>query len=252
MGSRLIQRAFVESSDEIREAMAMELRGHVWEAMGCPHANFVLQRCVVTTRCEALQFIVNELTATPGLTKQVACHRHGCRVLQRILEHCSPEQTARPTDDIVNSASDLSMDPYGNYVVQKVFEVGSASARRRLAQAVALRAVDLGANVYGRAVVSTALASAEEPERHSMAVALLNKPGLLPALACTWHGHFAAKWALRALRGDELEKAYQDFFVHSAQLKASKCGRNVLTVIDALIAGRDQGCEMPAVGLTRL
>jgi pumilio RNA-binding family len=39
----------------------------------------------------ALQFIIN---AFAGQVYALSTHPYGCRVIQRILEHCTPEQTA--------------------------------------------------------------------------------------------------------------------------------------------------------------
>lgn len=48
----------------------------------------------------------------------LSSHPYGCRVIQRILEHCSAEQTRVILDELHLSVDNLVNDQYGNYVVQ--------------------------------------------------------------------------------------------------------------------------------------
>ena len=72
---------------------------------------------------------------------QLAMHPYGCRVIQRILEHCKHDQASTNRGDfkmkelkpvgqvapilseIVRSAKELVHDQYGNYVVQVKHEL---------------------------------------------------------------------------------------------------------------------------------
>lgn len=55
----------------------------------------------------------------------MSTHPYGCRVIQRILEHCSPEQTAPILGELHDNTDRLVQDQYGNYVIQHVLEHGS-------------------------------------------------------------------------------------------------------------------------------
>merc|ERR1719247_1621296 len=82
-GCRLVQEALENATgDADRVALASEMRGRVWEALRCPNANFVLQKCIGVLRPQASQFIIDELR-DKGSSK-AARHRFGCRVLQRL------------------------------------------------------------------------------------------------------------------------------------------------------------------------
>lgn len=50
-----------------------------------------MQKCIECVEPNALQFIIN---AFAGQVYALSTHPYGCRVIQRILEHCTPEQTA--------------------------------------------------------------------------------------------------------------------------------------------------------------
>merc|ERR1719145_46714 len=46
-GCRIVQDALDNATcDADRVALASEIRSHVWEALRCPHANFVLQKFI--------------------------------------------------------------------------------------------------------------------------------------------------------------------------------------------------------------
>ena len=54
----------------------------------------------------------------------LSTHPYGCRVIQRILEHCTLEQTTLILDELHSSIDPLLQDQYGNYVIQHVLEHG--------------------------------------------------------------------------------------------------------------------------------
>lgn len=53
-------------------------------------------------------------------------------MIQRILEHCTPEQTSPILEELHSHAEQLVQDQYGNYVIQhvlgKFFIFGKATA----------------------------------------------------------------------------------------------------------------------------
>ena len=55
----------------------------------------------------------------------LSTHPYGCRVIQRILEFCIPEQTAPILEELHANTEQLLQDQYGNYVVKHVLERGA-------------------------------------------------------------------------------------------------------------------------------
>ena len=51
-GCREVQLAIEEASDDVRRGLLAEIAGHVLDAMRCPHANHVLQKCITCSRPE--------------------------------------------------------------------------------------------------------------------------------------------------------------------------------------------------------
>lgn len=78
-------------------------------------------RCACLPAC--LQSIVAKST-------QLSCHAFGCRLVQRVLEHCTITQLKeRAISEVLANALQLSHDQFGNYVVQHLVTRGAPSSR---------------------------------------------------------------------------------------------------------------------------
>jgi len=241
-GSRRVQQALEEAADDQERAgLAMELRGHVLEALQCPHANHVLQKCIVSMRTQALQFVLDELMhPCPEQVVQVARHKYGCRILQRLLEHCRMDQLHRLVAELMASAVSLSKHAYANFVIQHLFEYGTQEQRCRLTGIFEHHAKALGKDDHGRAVLSKALSHVGSEERTSLARALLQEQGLLVRMARTRHGHAAVKSVLMALDGPEREAARGQLLEGVATLRMSRYGRTVVACLSQPLIGSAQ------------
>lgn len=235
-GCREVQKEFEgPGGDAKRVALASELHGHVWEAVRCPHANHVIQKCIVAMKPQASQFIIDELVSglgTSGGASQAARHRYGCRIVERLVEHCSSSQVSGLIEDLVNDVVVLSKHPYGNYVMQHLLEHGPIDQRRKMVMVLAQNANAVGSDCYARAVVSKALNHAAREEQVSLAQALLREPGLIATMARTRHGHVAAKFVLQHLDGPDRDEARRQLFADLAVLRASRYGRFVAACLD--------------------
>lgn len=220
------------ASDDVRTALAWELRGHVFEALRCPHANHVLQKIIVCARPRMSQFIIDELTHYPSRIGQAARHKYGCRILQRLLEHCEATQVHHLVDLLITDATALSVHAYGNYVMQHVLEHGSAEQRSRLAKVIEQNVTAIGLDSYGCAVVTAAMSHAGDECRLTLARAILKEPGLLVSLAHARHGHIAVRLVLQALEGAEQESAMSQLQAQSQSLKTSRYGKGVVALLE--------------------
>lgn len=234
-GSREVQRVLEQaeaaiSCDEMGvqtskalDDIALELRGHVMEAMRCPHANFVLQKCISAAAPVSARFFLEELLQDSAeAIAQAARHRFGCRVIERFLEVCTPAQVAPLIDLLVEDALSLFTHPYGNYTVQHLLSHGQSEHRHQLAKLLQANAAEIGANFYGSAVVGQALKHVSQEDQIALARSLLHVPGLLVAMARSKHGHSAARLAMQALDGPEREAARREFCIESLGQPASQ------------------------------
>ena len=62
----------------------------------------------------------------------LSTHPYGCRVIQRILEHCTSEQTTIILEELHNHTEQLIKDQYGNYVIQHILEHGQQENKEKI------------------------------------------------------------------------------------------------------------------------
>ena len=68
--------------------------------------------------------------------KELSSHPYGCRVVQRILEHCSNPQKSVILEELRQCCAELVQDCYGNYVIQFVMQHGWEADRAVLIREV--------------------------------------------------------------------------------------------------------------------
>merc|ERR1719379_1733915 len=85
----------------------------------------------MTLRPQACQFIIDELVMVKNITV-AAKLKFGCRIIQRLLEHCREDQLHDIYDALLVDALELSKHPYGTFVMQHVAEYGTCEQTRRL------------------------------------------------------------------------------------------------------------------------
>lgn len=232
-GCREVQRIIeTAESPEMQMALANELHGHVLEALRSPHANHVMQKVIKCFRPQALQFIVDEISNRQGAIAQAARHKYGCRILQRLLEECLPEQVQRLVDVLIADALELSVHNYGNYVMQHVLEYGTPAKQLELVKAIEKHLGTIGHVSCGSAVISAAMAHAG-PYRTHLAQVILEEPQLLTSLAHVRHGHLAVHLVLEVLEGPERQLALSQLRVQEESLEHSRSGRSVVVLLES-------------------
>jgi len=207
-GSRQVQGAMeAAGSHEALEALAAELHGRVAKAMRCPHANHVLQKCIELMRPEALQFIVDELSARDCLVVQAAKHRYACRIVQQVLRKCPASQTGTLAEALLRDAIVLACHTIGHYTIQQVLELGTEDQRYRLVRVVEQNMRSIGQSSPGGAVIRAAMAYAASEDKIWVARAVLQDPDVLLCLASGKQGSAVVELMLDALDFREMERA---------------------------------------------
>jgi len=230
-GCRQVQQALETApSDASREALARELSGHILEACKCPHANHVLQKVILLLPSSSLQFVVDEMMA--GQITQIARHKYGCRIIQRLVEQSNPSQVLQLVEKALTDIPSLSRHPYGTYVVQNILQHGSDEHRRQIVKVVVKDIRVLGSEAHGCAVVSAALSHGPDADRAALAQILLREAGLLVFLASSRHGHIAALRALDLLEGSDLTDARSRLHAEAESLRNSRYGRIVVDFLE--------------------
>uniref|UniRef100_A0A8D3DLU8 Pumilio homolog 1 n=1 Tax=Scophthalmus maximus TaxID=52904 RepID=A0A8D3DLU8_SCOMX len=182
-GCRVIQKAleFIPSDQQVISEMVRELDGHVLKCVKDQNGNHVVQKCIECVQPHALHFIID---AFKGQVFALSTHPYGCRVIQRILEHCLPEQTLpileelhQHTEQLVqvthfslhqlcsrNNAT-LKWDQYGNYVIQHVLEHGRAEDKSKIVAEIRGNVLGLSQHKFASNVVEKCVTHASRAER---------------------------------------------------------------------------------------
>lgn len=83
----------------------------------------------------------------------LSTHPYGCRVIQRILEHCLPEQTNLILSELHDHTDRLVLDQYGNYVIQHVLEHGRMDEKSKIVSHISGKILPLSQHKFARYVV---------------------------------------------------------------------------------------------------
>eukprot|EP00397_Hematodinium_sp_SG-2012_P007940 GEMP01007991.1.p1 GENE.GEMP01007991.1~~GEMP01007991.1.p1 ORF type:complete len:592 (+),score=142.73 GEMP01007991.1:167-1942(+) len=173
-GCRVIQKALESVSVEQQMLLVGELQGHVIQCVEDQNGNHVIQKCIERMPPEKIQFIVD---AFKGCVQRMACHCYGCRVLQRLIEHCTPPQQVAPIlDEIARCIPQLSQDQYGNYVVQHMLEHGRSHDRRLILEVVRTQILMLSCHKFASNVVEKAILCSSFDERAPLLHAIVGEP----------------------------------------------------------------------------
>lgn len=93
--------------------MIKELEGNVLKCVKDQNGNHVIQKAIERVPAEHIQFIIK---AFDGQVHTLATHPYGCRVIQRMLEHCDETAQASILAELYACMYPLVQDQYGNYV----------------------------------------------------------------------------------------------------------------------------------------
>jgi len=92
---------------------------------------------------------------------QLAMHPYGCRVIQRILEHCNVDQVSGILEELHQQTEHLVHDQYGNYVIQHVLEHGQPDDKSKIIKQLRGKFMTLSQHKFARFVTSYAQCSCQ-------------------------------------------------------------------------------------------
>lgn len=151
-GCRVVQKALETLDEDDLPRLLREFHHNVLNCIHDQNGNHVIQKCieVLYTRArkatdigdshrahflnEQVDFIIEDVLVN---TTSLSCHPYGCRVLQRMLEHCPEQRKMQVLDEIKLCHKTLLDDQYGNYVIQHVLQYGREEDRDSLLRIIA-------------------------------------------------------------------------------------------------------------------
>ncbi|KAM7079582.1 pumilio homolog 2 isoform 6-T8 [Molossus nigricans] len=163
-GCRVIQKALesISSDQQVISEMVKELDGHVLKCVKDQNGNHVVQKCIECVQPQSLQFIID---AFKGQVFVLSTHPYGCRVIQRILEHCTAEQTLPVSEELHQHTEQLVQDQYGNYVIQHVLEHGRPEDKSKIVSEIRGKVLALSQHKFASNVVEKCVTHASRAER---------------------------------------------------------------------------------------
>lgn len=237
-GTLVVQAAIEVATAEDQEKLIYCLQKHIRRLLDSPHGNFVLQKIVVMMPPYAVQFVLSELSNFGWVA--VAKHRYGCRIEQRVLEHCNETLTTPLVDALLAVLDSAAKHPFANYVVQHILEHGSPRHREQAVVALVRAGIpDLARHRVASNIVEKAVQHASPKGQRVLAESILEKPGALRAMACNHYGSFTVRRLLDVITKDPIQsRLFRQLAPAACWLGTSKHGRRILSRFNAASAKR--------------
>lgn len=231
-GCRVMQSAVEVASGEMRYQMTNQMHGHAAELLDSPHGNHVLQKCIEVLPPDTVQFVLDELSEFPDGGKSIAKHRFGCRIIERLLEHCPPEQTRVLVEDVIENTYVLCKHPFGNYVVQHVLEYGTPTQRAAVIESILNGGVlQLAMHRVASNVIERTLVQCSSDGRRALLSQLVVDLETTLIMANNRYGSFIAQRLLELPSSPQRDELWHQLYANLEALKASKHGKQLVATI---------------------
>lgn len=86
------------------------------------NGNHVIQKCIFKFPSTKFGFIINAIIENDNIIT-ISTHKHGCCVLQKLLNVCTLEQICTISWKIIQYLSGLINDQFGNYIIQFLLDI---------------------------------------------------------------------------------------------------------------------------------
>lgn len=160
-GCRVIQKALESIEEKSQMEILREMKDQVLKCVKDQNGNHVVQKVIEKVQPEKLQFIIDAfLRGGADTVYNLSTHPYGCRVIQRVLEHCSDSQKRPVLDALHANMKSLVMDQYGNYVVQHIVEHGCDADRDRIVDVIASDVLHYAQHKFASNVIEKCLTCA--------------------------------------------------------------------------------------------
>uniref|UniRef100_A0A5B6ZQ56 PUM-HD domain-containing protein n=1 Tax=Davidia involucrata TaxID=16924 RepID=A0A5B6ZQ56_DAVIN len=240
-GCRVIQKAIEVVDLDQQTRMVAELDGHIMRCVRDQNGNHVIQKCIECVPEEHIQFIVSTFF---DQVVTLSTHPYGCRVIQRVLEHCrDPKTQSKVMDEVLGSVSMLAQDQYGNYVVQHVLEHGKPHERSAIIKELAGRIVQMSQQKFASNVVEKCLTFGGPTERQLLVNEMLgstdeNEP--LQAMMKDQFANYVVQKVLETCDDQQRELILTRIKVHLSALKKYTYGKHIVARVEKLVAAGER------------
>lgn len=240
-GCRVIQKAIEVVQLDQQTVMVKELDGHIMRCVRDQNGNHVIQKCIECVPEEAIQFIVSTFY---DQVVTLSTHPYGCRVIQRVLEHCHSEKTQQiMMDEVMQCVCMLAQDQYGNYVVQHVLEHGKPEERTAIIAKLTGQIVQMSQQKFASNVIEKCLTFGTPAERQMLVDEMLgatdeNDP--LQVMMKDQFANYVVQKVLETCDDQQLELILNRIKIHLNALKKYTYGKHIVARVEKLVAAGER------------
>jgi pumilio RNA-binding family len=234
-GTRVIQKAFEMTGGESQINLSRRFHGTVRHLLDSHHGNHVLQKMIEMMPAHGVHFILEELNVFPGGWADIVKHRFGCRVVQRLLEHCDSKFTAPIVAAVVVDIETFSKHPFANYVVQHILEYSHADRKRIVHALIQVGLPTLAQHRVASNTVERAFEHGGHECQLALAEAILSTPNAIVEMGCSRYGSFTVRRMLDVLQEPHHSLAVQQLATAIPSLRSSKHGRHIVARVSAAL-----------------
>ncbi|XVF23319.1 hypothetical protein REPUB_Repub13aG0027400 [Reevesia pubescens] len=243
-GCRVIQKALEVIELDQKTKLVQELDGHIMKCVHDQNGNHVIQKCIECIPTIRIGFIIS---AFRGQVATLSTHPYGCRVIQRVLEHCSDElQSQCMVDEILDAAYGLSQDQYGNYVTQHVLERGKPQERSHIISKLSGKIVQMSQHKYASNVVEKCLEYGDSAERELLVEEIVGQSDENDTLLTMMKDQFAnyvVRKVLEVSTDRQRELLLDRVRVHLNALKKYTYGKHIAARFEQLLGEESDASE---------
>ncbi|KAJ2985980.1 hypothetical protein NUW58_g5250 [Xylaria curta] len=197
-----------------------ELRPNIVSIASDPHGNHVVQKVIEMFPRRSMPFIME---AFRGQIDHLAAQAYACRVIQRMLEHGTPDEKKRLLVEIHACTTKLMTDQFGNYVIQHVITHGEPGDRAVMIQQVIAKTLTLSKHKFASNVVEKCIVHGTEDDARAIR-SKLTTPGSdgtspLQFMIRDQYGNYVVQKLLGHLKGQEKIDFALELKAHIPQLK---------------------------------
>jgi mRNA-binding protein PUF3 len=155
-----------------QSSLVKELEPSVLRCVKDQNGNHVVQKAIERVPMKHIQFIIDSFTNKVG---ELAIHSYGCRVIQRVLEHCDERSKRSVLAELHACGSTLFSDQYGNYVTQHIIEYGFPEDRAWVIGLITMNLLVFSKHKFASNVVERCLVFGTAEQRRGIMLEIIKK-----------------------------------------------------------------------------
>ncbi|VAI85952.1 unnamed protein product [Triticum turgidum subsp. durum] len=224
--------------------LVRELDGNIMRCVRDQNGNHVVQKCIECVPTEHIGFVVS---AFRGQVASLSMHPYGCRVIQRVLEHCGGDSRGQCIiDEILQSACILAQDQYGNYVTQHVVEKGKSHERAQIISKLAGQVVTMSQNKFASNVIEKCFQHGDIAERDLLIREIVEQTDgndTLLAMMKDQYANYVVQKILETCNDEQRELLVSRVKGHLQALRKYTYGKHIASRVEQLCGEGDAECD---------